>query len=101
MKFYVSRTHVFINDSGKVDGYETVLTKPDSLKPTREMLRRMKALGITDLHMCEHPANSRRWGQLDRAQTKRTKTRAMTMADVAGDLAELEKEAAEKEANNS
>ena len=76
MKFYVSRTHVFINEAGKVDGYETVLTKPDSHKPTREMHRRMKALGIP-------------------------KTRAMTMADVAGDLAELEKEAAEKEANNS
>ena len=101
MKYYVSRTHVSINDSGKVEGYETVLTKPDDLKPTREMLRRMKALGITDLHMCKHPAKSRRWGRLDRAQTKRTKTRKMTMADVAGDLAELEREAAEKEANNA
>ena len=58
MKFYVSRTHVFINDSGKIDGYETVLTKPDSHKPTREMFRRMKALGITDLHVSEHPAGS-------------------------------------------
>ena len=101
MKYYVSRTHVFFNDAGKVDGYETVLTKPDDLKPTREMLRRMKALGITDLHLCEHPAKARRWGQPARAQTKRTKARAMTMADVAADLAELEKEAAEKEANNS
>ena len=101
MKYYVSRTHVFFNDAGKLDGYETVLTKPDDAKPTREMFRRMKALGITDLHVSEHPTNSRRWGQLDRAQTKRTKTRKMTMADVAGDLAELEREAAEKEANNS
>jgi len=101
LKYYVSRTHVSLDDSGKLDGYETVLTKPDDLKPTREMLRRMKALGITDLHLCEHPANSRRWGQLDRAQTKRTKTRAMTVADVAEDLAELEREAAEKDADNS
>lgn len=96
MKFYISRTHVSL-DSGKLTGYETVLTKPDDLKPTREMHRRMKALGIPNLHICEHPTNSRRWGQLDRAQTKRTKTRKMTMADVAGDLAELEREAAEKE----
>lgn len=101
MKYYVSRTHVFFNDAGKLDGYETVLTKPDDAKPTREMFRRMKALGITDLHVSEHPTNSRRWGQLDRAQTKRTKTRKMTMADVAADLAQLEREAAEKEANNS
>jgi len=100
MKFYVSRTHVSL-DSGKPVGYETVLTKPDAAKPTREMLRRMRALGIPDLHMCEHPAGSRRWGKLDREQTKRTKTRAMTMADVAADLAELEKEAAEKEASNA
>jgi len=49
-------------------------------------------LGISDLHVCEHPVNSRRWGKLDRAQTKRTKTRKMTVADIAGDLAELEKE---------
>ena len=92
MKYYVSRTHVSLDDAGKLSGYETVLTKPDDIKPTREMFRRMKALGISDLHVCEHPVNSRRWGRLDRAQTKRTKTRKMTVADIAGDLAELEKE---------
>jgi hypothetical protein len=101
MKFYVSRTHIALNDSGKLDGYETVLTKPDDIKPTREMLRRMRALGIPDLHMCRHAAGSRRWGKLDREQTKRTKTRAMTVADIAGDLAELDREAAEREENNS
>ena len=92
MKYYVSRTHVSLDDAGKLSGYETVLTKPDDIKPTRETFRRMKALGISDLHVCVHPTNSRRWGRLDRAQTKRTKTRKMTMADVADDLAELEKE---------
>jgi|TARA_R110000824_G_scaffold170080_1_gene347325 hypothetical protein len=96
MKFYVSRTHVSL-ESGKLTGYETVLTKPDALKPAREMLRRMRAIGIPNLHLCEHPTGSRRWGMLDREQTKRTKTRAMTIADVAADLAELEREAAEKE----
>lgn len=100
MKFYVSRTHVSL-EANKLTGYETVLTKPDAAKPTREMFRRMKALGIPNLHICEHPAGSRRWGQLDREQTKRTKTRKMTMADVAADLAELEREAAEKEAEQS
>ena len=101
MKYYVSRTHISLDDSGKLTGHETVLTKPDALRPTREMLRRMRALGIPDLHLCEHPTNSRRWGQLDRAQTKRTKTRAMTVADVAADLAELEREAQEKDADNA
>jgi len=101
LKYYVSRTHISLDNSGKLTGYETVLTKPDTAKATREMLRRMRALGITDLHMCEHALNSRRWGKLDREQTKRTKTRAMTVADIAPALAELEREAAEKEADNS
>jgi len=101
LKYYVSRTHISLDNSGKLTGYETVLTKPDTAKATREMLRRMRALGITDLHLCEHPINSRRWGKLDREQTKRTKTRAMTVADIAPALAELDREAAEKEANNS
>ena len=76
MKYYVSRTHMTL-DSGKLTGYETVLTKPDLIQPTRETMRRMSALGITNLYLCEHPANSRRWGQLDRAQTKRTNTRSV------------------------
>jgi len=98
LKFYISRTHVCIDDNGIPTGHESVLTKPDAIKPTREMLRRMKALGITNVHICEHPVNSRRWGKLDRAGTKRVKTRAMTLADVAGGLEELAAEAAK---NNS
>jgi len=101
MKYYVSRTHVSLDDNGKLTGHESVLTQPDALKPTREMLRRMKALGIPDLHLCEHPTNSRRYGMLKRAGDKRVRTRKMTVADVAADLAELEREAAEKEAQNS
>jgi len=96
MKYYVSRSHVFIKD-GKLDGYETVLTRPDTLTATKNALSRYKALGIENLHLCEHPANSRRWGKLDREQTKRTKTRKLTMADVAADLAELNEQAKESD----
>ena len=60
-------------DSGKLTGYETVLTKPDLIQPTRETM-----------------------GKLDRAQNKRRKTRKMTAADVAADLAELDREALDK-----
>ena len=88
MKYYVSRTHVNIDENGKISGYETVLTKPDSQKVTANSLRRLTALGIENLHMCEHPPNSRRWGKLDREQTKRTKTRQMTKAEVAEILAD-------------
>ena len=94
MKYYVSRTHV-IFENEKLSGYETVLTQPADLKAAKNALSRYKALGIENLHLCEHPANSRRWGKLDREQTKRTKTRKLTMADVAADLEELEKESRE------
>ncbi len=97
MKYYVSRTHVEINEAGRLTGRETVLTKPDTLRATKEALRRYTALGITDLHLCKHPANSRRWGQLDRAANKLRKTRKMTLADVAADLAELEAESRAKD----
>ena len=95
MKYYVSRTHMSL-DSGKLTGYETVLTRPDLIQPTCETLRRLSALGITNLYLCEHPPNSRRWSKLDRAQNKRRKTRKMTAADVAADLAELDREALDK-----
>ena len=97
MKYYISRTHVEFNDAGRLSGRETVITKPDTLKATKEALRRYTALGITDLHVCKHPANSRRWGKLDRAANKLRKTRKMTLADVAADLAELEAESKAKE----
>ena len=95
MQYYVSRTHIAIDDAGRLSGYETVLTKPSTRSAAKNALQRFTALGIDNLHLCSHPPNSRRWGRLDREQTKRTKTRAMTVADVAEDLAELEREAKE------
>ena len=92
MQYYISRTHVSLDTAGRLSGYETVLTKPSTFTATQNAYKRFSALGIDCLHVCEHPANSRRWGRLDREQTKRTKTRAMTVADVAEDLAELDRE---------
>ena len=100
MKYYISKTDVSINAAGRLSGSERVLTKPDTLRATKESFRRLTAIGIENLHICKHPANSRRWGKLQRAQNKLRKTRKMTMADVAKDLAELEAESREKE-NNS
>ena len=97
MKYYVSRTHVDLDATGRLSGRETVITRPDTLKATKEALRRYTALGITNLHLCKHPPNSRRWGKLDRAANKLRKTRKMTLADVAADLAELEAESRAKE----
>ena len=97
MKYYISKTDVEINEAGRLTGSERVLTKPDTLKATKEVLRRYTAIGIENLHISKHPTNSRRWGKLQRAQNKLRKTRKMTLADVAKDLAELEAESREKE----
>ena len=95
MQYYISRTHVHLDAAGRLSGHETVLTKPSTLAATRAAYKRFSALGIDNIHVCGHPPGSRRWGKLDREQTKRTKTRPMTVADVAEDLAELEREAQE------
>jgi hypothetical protein len=100
MKYYISKTDVEINEAGRLSGIERPLTKPDTLRATKEAFRRYRAIGIENLHICEHPANSRRWGKLQREANKLRKTRKMTLADVAKDLAELEAESREKD-NNS
>ena len=100
MKYYISKTDVEINEAGRLSGSERVLTKPDTLRATKESLRRLTAIGIDNIHICEHPANSRRWGKLQRAQNKLRKTRKMTLADVAKDLAELEAESKEQESDS-
>ena len=96
MKYYISITDVEIDEAGRLSGCERVLTKPDTLRATKESLRRLTAIGIENLHICKHPANSRRWGKLQRAQNKLRKTRKLTMADVAKDLAELNAENTEE-----
>lgn len=83
MKYYISITDVSIDASGKLTGAERVLTKPDTLRATKEALRRYRALGIDNLHLSKHPANSRRWGKLQREQNKLRKIRKMTKADLA------------------
>ena len=100
MKYYISKTDVEINEAGRLSGIERVLTKPDTLSATKEAHRRYTAIGIDNIHICEHPANSRRWGKLQRAQNKLRKTRKMTLADVAKDLAELEAESKEQESDS-
>ena len=97
MKYYVSKTHIAIDASGRLTGRETVLTRPDTRRAAQESLRRLTALGIANLHICEHPPNSRRWGKLDREANKLRKTRKLTMADVAADLAELDAESKERD----
>lgn len=91
MQYYVSKTTVEIVD-GRVTGYEEVMTKPDSLRVTRNSLRRLSAIGIENLHLCEHPKNSRRYGKLVKAATQRRKAKKITKADLAKMIEDFDKE---------
>ena len=80
-QWYVSKTEVFI-ESGKLTATETVLTKPDTEKATREMARRMTSLGIEGIAVCR--PNPKRLKKLMREQNKRRKAeKKMTVADIA------------------
>lgn len=91
MQYYVSKTTVEIKD-GRIEGYEEAMTKPDKLRPTKEALRRFKALGIENVHLCEHPKNSRRYGKLVKAAAQRRKVKKMTKADLAKMIEDFDKE---------
>ncbi len=89
-QWYVSKTEVAIVD-GKLTATETVLTKPDTEKATREMARRMTALGIEGIAACA--PNPKRLKKLIREQNKRRKAaRKLTVAEVAEIVEELNKD---------
>ena len=81
MKYYVGQTHVE-SKNGKIIGYETVLTKPDTQKATREMVRRMKVIGVPNIYAAKYV--KRRYNKLVRESNKRRKAaRQLTLAEVA------------------
>ena len=81
MKYYVGQTHVE-SKNGKIIGYETVLTKPDTEKVTREMVRRMKVIGVPNIYAAKYV--KRRYNKLVRESNKRRKAaRQLTLAEVA------------------
>ena len=81
MKYYISKTDVSINAAGRLSGSERVLTKPDTLRATKESFRRLTAIGIENLHINAY--EKKRYNKLIREQNKRRKTKALTIADVA------------------
>ena len=81
MKYYVSQTHVE-SINGKITGYETVLTKPDTEKATRGMVHRMKVIGIPNIYAAKYV--KKRYNKIVRAQNKRHKAaRQLTLGEVA------------------
>jgi ABC-type sugar transport system substrate-binding protein len=90
-QWYVSKTEVAIVD-GKITATEIVLTKPDTEQASREMARRMTALGIEGIAVC--PPDPARLKKLMREQAKRRKAaKKMTVADIAEIEAYFDEEA--------
>lgn len=88
MKYYLSKTTVFLDADGRVKGEETVLTRPDTLEATKNMRGKMERLGMENLHVVKHKA--KRYNKLIREQNKRhrIKQRKMTKAEVAEIMAD-------------
>ena len=81
MKYYVSQTHVE-SKNGKITGYETALTKPDTEKATRGMVQRMKVIGVPNIYAAKYV--KKRYNKVVREQNKRHKaSRQLTIGEVA------------------
>ena len=94
-KWYVSQTSVAFVE-GKPVATETPLTRQDTERATREMYRRMNAIGVPDIHVCK--PNTKRYNRLMREYNKRRKAdRQLTVAEVA----EIIADGAEQEENAS
>ena len=79
-KYYVTRTDLSYID-GKLDGTETILSKPSEKKAAHEGARRFRALGTENVHVVKHSA--KRYNKLMREQNKRRKENPLTVADIA------------------
>jgi hypothetical protein len=86
MKYFVCQTHVE-SKNGKITGYETVLTKPDTENVTRGMVRRMKVIGVPNIYAAKYV--KKRYNKLVRESNKRRKAaRQLTIAEVAEIMAD-------------
>ncbi len=86
MKYFVCQTHVE-SKNGNITGYETVLTKPDTEKVIRSMVRRMKMIGVPNIYAAKYV--KKRYNKLVRESNKRRKAaRQLTIAEVAEIMAD-------------
>mgnify|MGYP001223359685 CR=1 FL=1 len=91
--YYVTKTELKIVD-GKLQGTETILTKPSEETAAHEGARRFRALGVENVHVVKHVA--KRFRKLMREQNKRRKENPLTVADIA----EMTKQAQDEICNN-
>jgi len=93
MKYYISKINLRYGNEGKGEPYlvadEKILTQADSEKTTKNSLRRLQAIGVTDIYMVKY--ERKRYNRLMREQKRKTKP--VTIADVAEAMQEFEGEA--------
>jgi hypothetical protein len=88
--YYVSKVDIAIID-GCIQATETILTRADNFRATRETFRRMEHIGIENIAICEYKAS--RYKKLIAAQNKRRKAaKKMTAADIAEIQAHFQRE---------
>jgi hypothetical protein len=88
MKYYITQT-VIEEIDGKLQGREVILTRADSrvdassasLSNMISFARRLKAIGINNLHINKY--DKRRYNKLAREQNKYRKCVKLTVADIA------------------
>jgi hypothetical protein len=88
-KYYVTRIDISYID-GKLDGTETILSKPSEKKSAHEGARRFRGLGTQNVHVVKYVA--KRYKQLMREQNKRRKENPLTVADIAQMTEQADKE---------
>jgi hypothetical protein len=88
-KYYVTRTDLSYID-GKLDGTETILSKPSEKKAAHEGARRFRALGTQNVHVVKHSV--KRYNMLMREQNKRRKENPLTVADIAQMIEQADQE---------
>lgn len=85
--WYVSQIEINLDAEGRLQGYESVLTAPESSKSklaghrmAAASLSRFKAIGIENIFLCE--PNPKRYSKLLREQNKRNKVRKMSKREI-------------------
>ena len=88
-KYYVTRVDLSYID-GKLDGTETILTRPSEQEAAHEGARRFRGLGAKNIYVVKH--TPKRYKQLMREQNKRRKENPLTVADIAQMIEQADQE---------
>ena len=75
---------------GRIDGTETILTRPSTEEAAHEGASRFRGLGAEGIHVIKHVA--KKYNKLLREQNKRRKENPLTKGDIAQMMEQAEEE---------